>query len=78
MISIGRFILQNESLKRVYFLIVSYGKIWKVRTFFFQGKCEISVKLSVRRSIVFTMKNKKALLPVCFWHLLFPPDLFTA
>ena len=35
MISMGRFILQNESLKMVYFLIVSYGKIWKVRTFFF-------------------------------------------
>ena len=25
-----------ESLKRVYFLILSYGKIWKVRTFFFR------------------------------------------
>lgn len=57
MISMGRFILQNESLKMVYFLIVSYGL--EGQHFLLRGKSEISGKLSARRSIsiVFIMKN---------------------
>ena len=45
MISLGRFILQNESLKRVYFLL--------------PVKSEISGKLSVRRSISIVFAKKK-------------------